>query len=102
MPIGGTSRVTITRQRWRASRCSTPAAGPLIHYSTDMFRRPQNPATSRGSSGRVRYGVEVAWLRILTRPRAYILRTGWVYAATAKLSHHSLRLAAEREELRVV
>ncbi|MDZ7753980.1 MAG: dTDP-4-dehydrorhamnose reductase [Gammaproteobacteria bacterium] len=83
--------------------------GRLVHISTDFIfdgtqSRPyteDEPANPLGAYGRSKWEGEQQVRRHL--PEAVILRTAWVYAAHGRnFARTILRLAAEREQLKVV
>ncbi|HFD79168.1 MAG TPA: dTDP-4-dehydrorhamnose reductase [Gammaproteobacteria bacterium] len=83
--------------------------GRLLHISTDFIfdgaqSRPyteEDPARPLGVYGQSKYEGEQAVLELM--PAATVLRTAWVYGAHGhNFVRTMLRLAAEREELRVV
>jgi dTDP-4-dehydrorhamnose reductase len=82
---------------------------PLVHYSTDYVfdgtgnrpYREDDPASPLGVYGESKHAGELAVERSGTQHA--VLRTAWVYAEHGKnFMRTMLRLAAERDELRVV
>ncbi|MDX1736340.1 MAG: dTDP-4-dehydrorhamnose reductase [Halioglobus sp.] len=89
--------------------CCAGSGARLLHLSTDFVfagdaSTPYAPAAAAGplgEYGRSKLAGEQAVLHAL--PRAFILRTGWVYAAGGNnFVNTMLRLMAERDELSVV
>ena len=89
--------------------CATEAAIPIIHISTDYVfdgtsDRPlveSDPVAPIGVYGRTKAEGEVAVRK--TAPEHLILRTAWVYGVHGhNFLKTMLRLAGERDELRVV
>lgn len=90
--------------RWAAARGAL-----LIHYSTDYVFdgsgdrpwRPEDPAAPLSAYGRTKFAGEHSI--VAAGGRHLILRTSWVYASRGKNFLGTVRrLAAEREELRIV
>lgn len=104
--------------RWMAEYVANLSKGVLLHFSTDYvysgFKQGRylesdvvDPASVYGQSKlagevEIKNAFEKAWQDKQSLSRYYILRTSWVYGDGNNFIRTMLRLAAERDTLRIV